>query len=608
MVRSPVDRTCKVDITMSYSLHVPTSMTSRRRYLAALGALCGLAGCNDPIDSSNPAEPPPQTGAGPETALSSSTPTPGAPTRTDQRTDATGGTTRRTATEEETATPDPLGDRFGTILDVTEHGVDPSGSRPVGDRIASLVDDDTLLRFPSGTYPLHDLEVAGVSNFGMVGDGATLEPLTLGREIFLAFRRSSDILLEGFRVDNSETNVAAWCDLKVTGGTNVVRDYVVEDFVDVNERTNGFTIMVEGGETSLTLENVDISKGAVNGAAVFVFPRREFYDPERAAGSLAFRDCVMKGWGKEGLYASPHEGPLEVVGGEYANNAIVQVRVGGGGAENRAVVRDVTVTVDRVPDYMPEYNQLLRGIWLKEGDRALVENCDVTIADVGVGQTPGAIYVNDQFGRATIRDCTVTTENVSRPAFLIQEPTDEYDPGRMPSLDELPTAWDVTVENVTIDGESPNTETIYVQGRDGVTLRDLSVDKRGQANDGILLEDARDCRLEGGSLTTERFPVVINFDGEDVDCALAVAGTAIEGTDLYHDGEQLSGDGEYCVGSGALADSRRDEHERLSLTRSDDGTGNDGTATSTPAEEGGDAASNVQSDDEYRLYGRWLGP
>ena len=580
-------------------------MASRRRYLAAVGALCGLAGCTDLFGSSDSTEPPPRTGPPTETQSPAGTGTPGAPTSTDPG-DGVNETPASTTTERETATPDPLGDRFETILDVTEHGVDPSGSRPVGDRLASLVDDDTLLRFPSGTYPLHDLEVSGVSNFGMVGDGATLKPLTLGRAIFLAFRRSSDILLEGFRVDNSETNVAAWCDLKVTGGTNVVRDYVVEDFVDVNERTNGFTIMVEGGDTSLALEDVDISKGAVNGAAVFVFPRREFYDPERAAGSLAFRDCVMKGWGKEGLYASPHEGPLEVVGGEYANNAIVQVRIGGGGPENRAVVRDVTVTVDRVPDYMPEYNQLLRGIWLKEGDRALVEDCDVTLRDVGVGQTPGAIYVNDQFGRATIRDCTVTTENVSQPAFLIQEPVEEFDPGRMPSLDELPPAWDVTVENVTIDGESPNTETIHVQGRDGVTLRDLTVEKRGQANDGILLEDARDCRLEGGSLTTERFPVVIDFDGEDVDCALSVSETAIEGTDLYHDGEQLSGDGEYCVGSRSLADSRRDEHERLSLTRSDDG--GDGTATPTPGEGGEAAASKVQSDDEYRLYGRWLGP
>lgn len=583
-------------------------MTSRRRYLAAIGALCGLAGCNDLLDGPDSTEPPPQTGSPSGTPTSSPTPGSGAATPTEQRPDVDDDTPESTATSEETATPDPLGDRFETILDVTEHGVDASGSRPVDDRIASLVDDDTLLRFPSGTYALHSLEVTGVSNFGMVGDGATLKPLTLGREIFLAFRRSGDILLEGFRVDNSRSNVAAWCDLKVTGGTNVVRDYVVEDFVDVNERTNGFTIMVEGGETSLTLEDVDISKGGVNGAATFVFPRREFYDPERAAGSLTFRDCVMKGWGKEGLYASPHEGPLEVVGGEYANNAIVQVRVGGGGAKHRAVVRDVTVTVDRVPDYMPEYNQLLRGIWLKEGDRALVENCDVTLADVGVGQTPGAIYVNDQFGRATIRDCTVTTENVSKPAFLIQEPTEEYDPGRMPSLDELPPAWDVTIQNVTINGESPNTETIHVQGRDGVTLRDLSVEKRGQAADGILLDDARDCRLEGGSLTTERFPVVIDFDDADVDCALAVSGTAIEGTDLYHEGEQLSGDGEYCVGSGALADSRRDEHERLSLTRSDDGSGDDGTASSTPAGGSEAGASTVQSDEEYRLYGRWLGP
>jgi len=574
-------------------------MVSRRRYLATVAAMVGLAGCGNRGDDTEPTETAPTVSTPSATELPpSQTPAPTTTAGPGPGPDETDTTPEPTPEPTETATPDPHADRFDTILDVTEAGIDPTGSEAIEGRLADLVDDDTLLRFPEGTYPLHSIEIEGVSNFGMVGDGAVLKPLTYGREMFLSFRQVSDLLVEGFRVDNSETNVAAWCDLKVTGGTNVLRDYVVEDFVDVNERTNGFTVMVEGKDTSLEIADVDISKGGVNGAATFVFPRREFFDPSREAGSLTFRNCVMNGWGKEGLYASPHEGPLRVIGGEYANNAIAQVRVGGGNAPEQAVVRDVTVRVDEVPDYMPEYNQLLRGIWLKEGDGALVENCDVTLANVGVGQTPGAIYVNDQFGRATIRDCTVTTENVSKPAFLIQEPVDEYEPDWMPSLDHLPPKWDVTIENVTIDGDSPNTEAIHVEGRSGVTFRDVTMEKTGQAADGILFDDVADCRLEGGSMTTERFPVVMRFDdGEHTDCAVHVSGTTMEGTSITDDGSQLPGEDDYCVGSGALSEGRHEDSNRLSLTRSEHENG-----TPTP----GGSASAARSQEEYQLYGRWL--
>lgn len=560
-------------------------MVSRRDFLAALCAsTAGLAGCSGVFGEGSP----PSTPDAPEAEPPS--PTPPSDDTPSAGTDEPGSPTPEGAG---TPTPDPLAERFDTIYDVVEEGVDDTGSTVVDDAVQDLAGDDTLLRFPPGTYKVERLTFDSVSNLGLVGPEATIEPTFQGRSIFLQFRHASDILFDGFTVDNTAEYTAAWCDVRCVGGENVVRDYTVEGFVDVVNRTNGFTIMVEGGDTSLTVENADLGQGAINGAATYVFPRREFENPDHEAGTITFRDCVMKGWGKEGLYASAHEGPLNVIGGEYANNAIAQVRVGAGNAPERTVVRGVTVVVDNVPSYMPERNRILRGIWLKEGDRALVEDCDITLAGLGPEATPGAIYVNDQFGRATIRNCSITTEGVSRPAILVQRPVDEYNPGWMPSLDNLPPEWDVTVEDVSIDGRSANTEAIRVGGRDNCTFRNVTVEKEGQASDGIYLRSAQNCVVEDSSFTTARFPVLVEFDRPD-DCVLSLTEAELSGTDLDQMGSVLSERErpEYCLDGDTAAGRDTDENE-LALTR-------------TTAADGGSGSQSDSDADAYQLHGRWV--
>jgi len=559
-------------------------MYSRRRFLAALSVSVGaLAGCNDRGG---------ETDTPPETSSDIPSPT-RQPTESETRAPEPTPTETGTATSSPTATPDPMADRFGTIRDVTDHGIDASGSQPIDETFHELVDDDTLLRFPSGSYRVDELRVEDVTNFGMVGDDARLVLGQQGRAIFLGCRRVSDLLVAGFTVDATATDTVGWCDVRCTGGDNVVRDYTLEGFGDVQERTNGFTLMVEGSETSLELDRVDLSDGAVNGAATFVFPRREFYEPSREAGSITFRDCVMSGWGKEGLYGSAHEGPIRVIGGEYANNAIVQVRVGGGGSDNRAVVRDVSVTVDQVPDYMPEYNTLLRGIWLKEGDRALVENCDVTVRNVSEGDTPGGIIVNDQFGRATIRDCSVTVDGVSRPALVVERPTDRFRPDYMPSMDALPTEWAVTVENLTVDGASPDSESVRIGFRDDCTIRGLDVEKAGGGGAGLELLGVTSCTIEDASVRTSGYPVVLEFDDE-TECVLSLSNVSLSTNGGGSGDSRIASadDGTFCVGSDALPGVESPDDNQLALTRT--------------VQSGGSAGDATPRSGDALLYGRWL--
>ena len=560
-------------------------MTRRRQVLKHLGvALTGLGGCY--TQTRRQTETPTET-SGPDG------------TRTD-----TG----------ETATPSDrssIEERFGTVHNVVEEGVDDTGERYVDERIHELAGDDTLLYFPSGTYRIGGLRFRDLSNFGLLGDGATFRIGTRGRSVSLGFQHVSDVHIEGFTLDNTASNTAAWCDFKCVGGSNVIRNYSVAEFVDVDERTNGFTLMAEGAETNLTLQNVDLRHGARNGAGAFVFPQREFYDPDHEPGSLEFRNCVMKGWGKEGLYASAHGGPLRIIGGEYANNAIVQVRVGGGNADTEAIVRDVTVRVTEIPDYTPSGNRIFRGIWLKEGDGCLVEDCTVEISGVGPNQTQGAVVVNDQFGRATVRNCTLTT-NVQRPAIAADEPVEEFRPGPMPSMNRLPDDWSLTCENVTIDGESPHTPAVDIRRRDGCTLSDISVEKTGQASDGVQLYETVDCRIETSSVTVSRFPLVVDFETGASGCVCRLAGTSLDATDLDRGGRELvsTTDGEFCIDAAALGgDTTATDRSTLVLTRT-------GAPSAQSDQSGVVPVSTVnprpvrnlvdQESDEQTLYGRWV--
>lgn len=553
-------------------------MRRRREFIAALGAAtASVAGCAG-LDLDDPRGRMPDGG---------------------------GTTTEGSADGSIDAVPAEVRERYGTVVDVEEEGLDPGGDATIDERAAELAADDTLLFFPEGTYRVGQLDFSGRSNFGLYGDGATLELETPGPHIFLILRRVSGVHVEGFSVDNSASDTAAWCDIKCVGGTNTVRDYTVEEFVDVEERTNGFTLMVEGEDTSLELDDVDIGRGGQNGAATYVFPRRDFYDPEREPGSLTFRNCVMKGWGKEGLYASGHSGPLRVIGGEYANNAIVQVRVGGGDAPTRAVVRDVTVRVTSIPDYMPEDNRILRGIWLKEGDVATVEDCRIEVRNVGRNETQAGIIVNEQFGRATIRNCHIRMD-VERPAVLVDAPEDEFDPDLMPSLSSLPPEWGVVCEGVTIEGQSPNTEAIAVYRRSECEFRDVTVDTDRRTSDGMRFYGVPSSRVENSAVDVGRFPIAVGFPEDPEPCAFRLSNVDIRGEHLSDRGSDLvrGEDGGFCLGQAVVPSDRSASDSVLALTQTENPTAGGSNLES-------DAASNENgrtgSDrDRPVLYGRWL--
>lgn len=467
--------------------------------------------------------------------------------------------------DEAEALSDPH-ERFDTVVDMRAAGADDTGEERVDDLLRQRAGDDTLLRFPEGEYRIGRVWFEGLENFGILGEDATFVLDERGRNVFLSFKDVADLHLEGLAVDSTAENTASWLDVQCSGGSNVVRDYAVEGFGDVSERTNGLTVQAAGEETSLTIDRANLPDGAENGAATFVFGR-DFVDTDLTPGTLTFRDCVMKGWGKEGLYASEHSGLLRVIGGEYANNAIVQVRVGGGNAPARALVRDVTIRIDEVPAYMPEKNRVLRGIWLKEGDLATVENCEVTIENVNRGSVQGGIVVNNHFGRAIIRNTRVQTAFDS-PALFLQRPVGTFDQEDMPALHRMPDEWWIRVENVVVDASTAS-DAVFMAGRDGCTFDGVEVDQSG-SGDGVHVQDADGCVVSGGSIAAGRFPVLFDrFRRKDASRLYLNDVTSIESAQSDDEGQFLTAslDNRYSLGTNmvggnvpALAVTRAEEN------------------------------------------------
>ncbi|MEF8785644.1 MAG: hypothetical protein V5A45_06890 [Haloarculaceae archaeon] len=408
-----------------------------------------------------------------------------------------------TTTQPATSTPSAEERTYETVVDLREEGADPTGEEAIDSLLSKHQGDDTKLVLPKGRYRVKRQVFADLDTFALVGDGATLVPTHRGPGSLFLFRRVSNVNVEGLQIDQTANGILGSFRVRCVGGENLIRNVTLDGHVDRPERIHGFTLFCEGSDTSLTLEDIDMTDGARNGTGVYVFPQDDFSDPSREPGELLFRNCRMSNWGGEGIYGSPHAGPISIVGGTYKNNAIQQVRVGGGN-DNPALVKDVEIVVDDPPGYAAGN---MRGIWLEEGDDCLVDSCTVRIRNMGGGGSDGGIVVGPQFGQAEIRNTTIQTD-VKAPAINIARPATEFVPSSMPSLDQLPETWTVSCSNVQIHGASERGAAIHLYGREGCLFENVSMDQSSGSRHGLLTSEALSTDILGGNWVAAGYPML----------------------------------------------------------------------------------------------------
>lgn len=479
----------------------------------------------------------------------------------------------KTETPSETRTAEPPDSEYETVVDLQEEGADPTGEKRIDPLLKEYAGPDTKLKLPEGRYLVEGPVFRDLEHFALVGENATLVPEETGANIFLSFKEASDLHIEGFTVDQTSSDRCGWMDIRCVGGENVIRDITLDGFIDLEERTNGFTLLCEGAKTDLTLQNIDLSDGARFGAGMYIFPQRSFFDPTRQPGSITIRDCHMVGWGKEGLYGSPHGGPLSIIGGRYKNNAIVQVRVGGGNADNETTVRNTTVVVDEPPDHIAtSRNGNFRGIWCEEGDLATIEGCTVDIKDTGKGYSQGGIIVSNQFGRATVRDTTIRTDE-DVPALRIKTPATEFTEDSMPSLDQLPESWEVKCSSVQIEGNSGTGAAINLRDRDNCLFENLSINQTNGTRNGLLSVGSMSTQIKGGTWVTAGYPIMVGPTGKSSSQShvLCLQGQQ-EIKSMQFDGNNLNltqsseTAGQTCIPPSVLPDSDSEQISYIGLT------------------------------------------
>lgn len=384
-------------------------------------------------------------------------------------------------------------DRYGTVVDAVEAGADPEGKTPINDVVEAHVADDTLLSFPGGTYLIQPLGISGISNFGIAAsydDPPTFVPARGAcrpASPYLLFTGIEDFLLDGVTFDFTRIESggplylfpegeSAIRKVRVTGSC---REQITTVRIDVNDEDD--ETLVE----NLVAENDDGGSELLTGV----------YVGKNHAGTLTFRDCRVRGFSNNGLYASApgnddgRDGEVHVVGGRYENNNISGIRLGSTGA----TARDASVVVDESPPANGAVNA--RGIRLRGRRGQLVEGCDVYVGP-GTERSFGAVVVHPDTAGATVRATEMTVDHDTTPALQA------FPPSRSVSSR-------LVLEDLTIDGDSAGAYAALVDSRDGTVFRDCTITQPGDDRGGIYLRSSSDCRIVDCRIDVTGNPLVL---------------------------------------------------------------------------------------------------
>lgn len=410
-------------------------------------------------------------------------------------------TATETATEGPGESAVPHAEEFGTVVDAVAAGADPDGEVPVNAVLEEYAADDTLLSFPGGTYRLQPLELAGYRHLGIAAAGET--PPTFVAETgrclgsgdpYLLFDRFDDVLLDNVEFDFGGDSTGGEMRLNLTGDATIT-DVTATGGCD--EQVAMFRVDVLDPEATATIENLRIDNRTDDIRLTGVYVGKQH------AGDVTFRNCDVRGFTDNGLYASAPgledggKGIVRVEDGTYRNNNIANVRLGSDGS----VASGVTSISDSPPpttESSPSANA--RGFRLRNGQGQVIEGCTVRITE-NSRFTHGGIVFHETNGGATVRDTTIEVERDNTPGI------------RMFPRDENHTGTP-TFEGVEITGSAAAGRMVILEGRDETVVRNCTIEGTGAERDGIYFRNSENCRVADSRIDVTGNPLVLR--GSDV--------------------------------------------------------------------------------------------
>lgn len=378
---------------------------------------------------------------------------------------------------------------YGTVVDVVRAGADPTGEVPVNDLLETHAGDDTLLSFGPGKYRLRPIELSDYSHLGVAAAGPERPTFVSAADRcipgpYLWFRSVDDLLLDRlafeFPGDGSGGEVRVTAD-----GDATVRDVRA----------------VGSCPDQIALFRIDVTDEQGTGLVEDFWARNGNDDPtltciyvgEDHAGEVTFRDCDLRGFSDNGLYASSPghpdggNGTVHVEGGIYQNNNVSNVRLGSTGS----TATGVRVVADAVP-VADSVN--VRGIRLRERGDQVIQDCDIYIGRAAGDGFGGIVFHSANTG-AAVRSTTVTIDRDTVPAVR--------------AFPNEKSASGPVFEDLTVRGDAARGFAAVLDGRRGTVFRNCDIEQTGTGRGGLRLAFSHDCRIEGCRIDVDGDPIVL---------------------------------------------------------------------------------------------------
>ena len=501
---------------------------SRRTLLKGLGAgavggaaLLGIASQPDPDQGSNGTTAPgPQTdrtGTGPATS-------PGDPTATP---------TERTTTEP--PRPERRGVTFDRSVDVVaDFDADPTGTRPVNRAIESAMEPGTLLTFPPGTYQLAPQTIQiRHDRIGFLGAGDVTWRFADGFHGRFINCERDEFVFEGIDLDTgSHPAMSGHMRLFVPS-----RFYVGDVAYIGRGQGPGYAIKPAITDSSTgrgTIRNFRVPHGARPDmyesatSGIKGNGRIGLYAGQPHVGILEVLDCEFSEFGNNGIYASRTRGDVRVEDSYFLNNGGNGIRLSGEGSW----AKRCTVEVDtRKYDGPPmETSWGTWGITCENSRGGLtteeypvrspgmvIEDCDVVLAHIDEGGQVGAgIRLGSKGRQLRVRNTRIQVDvedgfGRSTHAVLRVNPYLDHRQFRA-DMPNPPKPHAIHLEDVEITGSAAGASAVRIAHAEGSTVRNCRVRQPGRDRDGVRFIQTRDSTLDGGSIRTTGYPLVVNVD------------------------------------------------------------------------------------------------
>jgi len=389
------------------------------------------------------------------------------------------------------AEPPRYADEFDTVVDVVRAGADPTGGEPVDGLLVEHAGDDTLLSVPPGTYRFPSVELSGYEHLGIAAAGDE-------RPVFRApegscndqgrharFVDVTDFLLDGidfdFRSENAGGSVAV-----IAAGDAVVRDVAVEG--TCRTQTSMFRMEIRNPDGTGLAESIQVRDDQDSTWMTGAYVGKDH------SGEVTFRGCELSDFTDNGLYASAPgldnggDGAVHTVDSRFENNNVSSIRLG----STRSTARGDSIVVESAPDAK---RTNLRGIRFRRGSEQTVDDCEIRFGPA-IRDSFGAIVYHADNRGARVTNSHVTVDSDAVPAVKAFYAADED--SSPPVLDDL-----------TVDGAAGRGFAVDVEGRNGMSIRNCTIEQAGDNRDGIRLAYSDECELVDSRVDVTGYPLIL---------------------------------------------------------------------------------------------------